>query len=75
MIFLVRVKFSPQKFLFNVQKYGRPETMNFDIPPLSFTVISLLHLICVIARAYSSTRATSLMRVKISTPYSVYNTY
>ena len=49
--------------------------MNFDIPPLRFTVISLLHLICVIARAYSSTRATSLMRVKISTPYSVYNTY
>ena len=49
--------------------------MNFDKPPLSFTVISLLHLICVIARTHSSTCATSLMHVKISTPYSVYNTY
>ena len=30
---------------------------------------SLFHLMCAIARAHASTRTTSLMRVKNSTPY------
>ena len=36
---------------------------------------SLFHLMLAVARAHASTRVTSLMRIKDSTPTSVYNTY
>ena len=42
----MQVYFSLQKSLFNVKKYGarveRSGTVNFDIPPRSFTMILLI---------------------------------